>query len=328
MRRRLHSALLLPLVGALVLAFGCGSRRNVQDDPERPGTMNLDQVFEHDGKERAYHFYVPADVSEPRPLVLTLHGGGGTIDNHIGVGRADWPQRVWLDIADEENLYVLVPQGINQQWNDCRVECERCGDEDDIGFLLGLIDQLQRDHNIDASRVYVSGESNGGMMTQRLVQEAPERFAAAGATIALRPENSDCVDNALPTPFMYQLGTEDALMPYEGGSENAQIVVQSAVDSVAYWRELNQCEQTPTLTDYDDLDPDDDSTAHREDYACPATGTAVSLVTLRGAGHVASSIEVQVSALWEGIAGEQNHDVEAMRLYWAFMRDFTREQRD
>jgi polyhydroxybutyrate depolymerase len=321
----LSSATLLLLSGALLLTTACGSRRNMQD-PERPGTLHRDQVFAHDGKDRAYHFYEPADVSEPRPLVLTLHGGGGKIDNHIGVGRADWPQRVWLDIADEDNLYVLVPQGIDEQWNDCRAECERCGDEDDVGFLLGLIDAIAAEHNVDTSRVYVSGESNGGFMTQRLVQEHPERFAAAGATISLLPENNVCEVQAVPMPIMYQLGTEDAAIPFEGGSNNAQIVVKSAEETVAYWRELNQCEETATVTDYDDLDPDDDSTAHRQDWDCPATGTEVALVTLDGAGHVASSIEVQVSAFWEGLVGQQNHDVEAMRLYWAFMRDYAREQ--
>ena len=149
-------------------------------DPPRAGTLLRDQTFEHDGKQRRYHFYIPPDVDTPRPLVLSLHGGGGEIDDHIGLDAARWPHQVWLDLADEEDLFILVPSGIDKHWNDCRPECVRCGQEDDLGFILALMDEVQAEHNIDVERVFSTGESNGGFMTQSLAQVAPERFAAVG----------------------------------------------------------------------------------------------------------------------------------------------------
>ena len=290
-------------------------------DPERPGTLHRDQMLVHDDVERTYHWYAPATDDTPRPLVLSLHGGGGTIDNHLGVDGAQWPWQVWLDVADEDGVHVVVPQGVNQQWNDCRAECERCGNEDDVGFLVALVDAIAAQANIDRNRVYVQGESNGGFMTQRLLQEVPEVFAAGGVTIALMPADNACDVQNVPRSVMYQLGTDDALVPYDGGSENAQIVVQSKEESVAYWTNLNQCTTPPSTSIYDDLDVDDGSTVTREDHRCEATGTEVSVLTMDGAGHVPPSIDAPVGGVWELLAGRQNHDVEAVRELWAFFAD-------
>lgn len=166
----------------------------------------------------------------------------------------------------------------------------------------------------------MTGESNGGFMTQRLIQEAPERFAAAGVVISLRAANNECTAPDEPMPLMYQVGTADDLVPYDGVTTDPQIEVLSAEESVAAWREINQCEPGPTTTAYEDLDPDDRSTATRDDYDCSATGTALSLVTLEGAGHVAPSVEYRVSGLWEGLAGIQNHDIEGARELWTFFQ--------
>ncbi|HJN72289.1 MAG TPA: PHB depolymerase family esterase [Myxococcota bacterium] len=299
----------LPLL--LLMTLSCGGAV----DPPRSGTLHEDQTYEHGGTTRTYHFYETAGDGA-RPLVLLLHGGGGVIDNHIGLGGVSWPHQVWLDIADEEGLHVLVPQGISRHWNDCRAECTRCGDEDDVGFLVGLLDDVATQYPVDLERVYVVGESNGGFMTQRLAQEVPERFAAMGVVIALQPAESDCTALDVPMPLMYQVGTADAAILYEGGASDSNTSVLSAAETVAYWRDLNGCEATPTTTSLDDLDPDDSSTVSRDDYSCDQG--ALSVLTMDGAGHVPPSIEVEVSAFWEGIAGIQNHDIEGARVFWTF----------
>ncbi len=311
------------MAGALLAACGLTER-----DPWWGGTLYRDEVFEHDGLTRSYHFYEPAEPSGSMPLVLLLHGGGGRIDNHIGVGLNDWPHQVWLDIADEDGLFLVVPQGIDEHWNCCRSDCGGCPETDDVGFLTALIDDLVARHDIDTTRLYVTGESNGGLMTERLAQEAPEVFAAAGVVIALMPENNECaIPGDLPMPIMYQLGTEDSAIPYEGGQSGFEATGSflSKQDSVRIWLDLNRCEGEPATTAYEDLDPRDCSTAMREDWDCPTTGTAVSVITMEGAGHVAPSIEVEVSLIWEALTGQQNHDLEGARELWAFMKGFARE---
>ncbi len=293
------------------------------------GTLHRDAVFVHEGIERSYHFYEPAQPDDSMPLVVLLHGGGGVIDNHIGVGGKAWPHQIWLDIADEDGLYLLVPQGLDSHWNCCRSDCGGCPESDDVGFIVSLIDQLAGDYDIDLSRVYATGESNGGLMSQRLAQEAPERFAAVAPVIALMPENNECdTSGELPVPIIYQLGTEDQAIPYDGGASSFEATGSflSKDVSVQHWLDLNQCGADPSTSDYEDLDRWDRSTAHREDWDCPATGTAVSVITLDGAGHNAPSIEVRVSLIWEALTGQQNHDIEGARELWAFMERFERPQ--
>ncbi|MCB9706943.1 MAG: prolyl oligopeptidase family serine peptidase [Myxococcales bacterium] len=299
----------------LLLALIALARRR---DPPRPGVLHRDQSLVHDGAERRYHLY-EGPAAGARPLVVLLHGGGGNIDAHIGLGVARWPHQIWLDIADEEGLALVVPQGLKRHWNDCRSECTRCPEIDDLGFILALIDAIAERTPIDRTRVYVTGESNGGFMTERLIQEAPERFAAAGVVFALEPVTSECVRREVPTPIFFQLGTTDAAIPHAGGRSDSNIEVRSAAETIAYWRDLNGCAPTPTITALPDLDPGDHSSARREDYTCERA--ELSVLTLEGAGHVAPSVAVQVSALWEGIAGIQNHDVEGARLLWDFFRD-------
>jgi polyhydroxybutyrate depolymerase len=318
--------MLMSLVPVALMALaGCAELLDL-DDSELEGTLHEDQTFEFGGETRTYHFYEPDSSGEPLPLVLLLHGGGAEIDDHIGLGFVDWPHEIWLDIADEDGLYVLVPQGLDSQWNDCRSDCPHCGEQDDVGFLLALLDELAGRHAIDSDRVYVVGESNGGFMTQRLGIEAPDRFTGLGVVIALMPANDECTAAGdEPLPIMFQIGTADATIPYEGGvgvlANTGEVL--SAADSVAYWVLRDQCHQTPTPQALPDLDPDDDSTVTRDDFDCPATATAVTVLTLHGAGHVAPSIEVQVSGLWESIAGEQNHDIEGAREFWTFFQETT-----
>ncbi len=285
------------------------------------GTLHEDQTLEHDGKTRTYHLYEPANHDEPRPLVLVLHGGFGTIDATIGVGSNRWPHQVWLDIADEENLYVAVPQGLNEHWNDCRPSCERCGDEDDKGFLLALLGALDEAHDIDTSRTFVVGESNGGHMAQRLALEVPEHFAGIGVVISLIPQGHTCTESGQSVPVMYQVGTADAAVLYEGGQagDDESLNHISAQDTMAYWADVNQCDAVPATHDLPDLDPGDSSTVTRDDYTC-ASGDALSMLHLVGSGHVPPSIEVQVTALWESVAGIQNHDVEGARAFWVFFQ--------
>lgn len=304
----------------LGLTLGCGGGA-------RSGTLHRDVVLTHDGHDRTYHLYVPSGFEGDRPLVLLLHGGGAVIDNHIGVGRTDWPHQVWLDLADRDGLLVVVPQGLDRHWNDCRSDCAHCGEQDDVDFLLTLLDTVADAHPVDPARVYVTGESNGSMMTLRLAQEAPERFAAAGVVIGGMPANSECTaPSALPMPIQFQVGTLDVAVPFDGGASSSagSGSFLSAADSVQHWVDHNQCEASPTTWSFDDVDPHDGSTAHGQRFACPATGADVSWITLQGAGHVPPSVQVHVSDFWEGLVGPQNHDVESAEAFWSFLAEHSR----
>jgi len=101
----------------------------------------------------------------------------------------------WMGLAKQEGCILLVPNGTNpetgdaygddQNWNDHRRD-SAAGQTtaDDAGFILALLDQITVQYPVDPEQIYVTGASNGGLMTYRLLIEAPDRFAAGAAFIA------------------------------------------------------------------------------------------------------------------------------------------------
>jgi polyhydroxybutyrate depolymerase len=264
----------------LALTFACVVPPEVVGP--HPGTLHEDQTFEHGGVTRTYHFYEAADHDvEDRPLVLVLHGGGGKIDDILGLGSARWPLEVWLDIAAEDRVHVLVPQGVDSLWDDCRTEClfADCEGQDDLGFLAALVDDVSARYGVDASRRYVMGESNGGFLALSVAQVLTDRFAAAGAVSALQPTTDECGPSDAPISVMFQHGTRDGSIPYEGGPGNL-----SAAATVDHWLAQDGCDPVPTTTPIEDR-PGDDSTATLDTWSCPASGTEVAFYTGGHAGR-------------------------------------------
>ncbi len=75
------------------------------------------------------------------PLVLLLHGGGGT-----GEGMEKLTLGGFNRLADREGFVVVYPDGIEKHWNDGRgLEAYRAHREniDDVGFVSALIDHLK-----------------------------------------------------------------------------------------------------------------------------------------------------------------------------------------
>lgn len=137
-------SLLFPLVFSIV-GF---SNSNVGESfflTENSGTLHKDGQITWDGRPRLYYYYEPDDPGySARPLVILLHGGGGNVESFLGLDGKKAPFKLWLDIADEEKLYLAIPQGYHQNhWNDCRGDCTPCGDEDDVGFINEMINEIQ-----------------------------------------------------------------------------------------------------------------------------------------------------------------------------------------
>ncbi len=86
------------------------------------------------------------------------------------------------DLADQEGFAVVYPIGVNRGWNDGRsntVRYDAGKAPDDVAFFDALLDVLIEQAVADPSRIYVTGPSNGGMMTMRLMCDRSERIAGA-----------------------------------------------------------------------------------------------------------------------------------------------------
>ena len=181
------------------------------------------------GLVRTYRVHVPPsyDGSVPVPLVLDIHGLGSNAEQQEAISgmRAE---------SDAHGFLVVYPQGVNDTWN--AGTC--CGNAtiDDVGFLRALVASIAAEANIDGRRVYATGLSNGGAMTQRLACDAADVIAAAvpmAFPIPFRPLSACQPIRAMPVLTM--MGLTDIVVPYNGG------LFGSAPSTFAYWRDIDGC---------------------------------------------------------------------------------------
>lgn len=173
----------------------------------------MDETIFIDGLQRNYHIQFPEDA-ENKPLVVLLHGHGGSSDQSIGEGVGKAVQKVWLEVANEQKFIVVVPNGTigpegTRGWNDCRTDAVGNPSTDDVLFINNLIEEIAQNYKHDANRVYVAGVSNGASMTYRLVEEIPEKIAAIASIVKTIPANSQCMESDEPISALYMNGTLD-----------------------------------------------------------------------------------------------------------------------
>jgi polyhydroxybutyrate depolymerase len=287
----------------------------------------------HDGVERVVGWYAGVAVGAgPAPLVLVLHGGGGSADR---VWAGD-DGRAWRRLADEHGLVLLVPEGRTDpgdpdghHWNDCRtgvLEPTAASDADDVGFLRAAVAWAAGRWPVDPARVYVTGASNGGMMSFRMAIDAPDLVAAAAPIIANLPEPHECPDPAHPVPVLIMNGTADPLMPWAGGCVASprceRGTVLSTEETVAFWVEVNRARSEPVCRDLPDADPHDGSTVRVCTWSGGTGGAEVVLYRVEGGGHSPPGPD-PLPAWYRLIAGPKNHDISAPDEIWGF---FTRHR--
>lgn len=243
--------------------------------------------IEYGGLPRSYMIRIPRDTGgeAPLPLVVGLHGGGGR-GEQICTLEGGLP-----DLADREGLLLLCPDAVEEHWNDGRqIRRYRAHREgiDDVGFVLALIERIHQEYVVDDRLIYIHGASNGGMMTYRMACQAPATFAAAASVIANLPVDLSC-DPSAPIPILIMNGTEDPLMPYEGGQVQFGPTkmggVYSTSETVAFWVDANRCQPIPEVTYLEEQAPLDGTRVRKEAYGPCAQGAEVVLYEVIGGGH-------------------------------------------
>src|SRR5258708_35097014 len=208
---RVHSILAVAVAAACFLVAR----------PAKAATVERASIFVGQG-ERHYLFVRPDHAPDgPRPLVLILHGHGGSAAGALGRTGAAAPLGGWLKIADREGLLLAALDGAvgrdgQQGWHDCRRDAIRTPRADDVAFAHAVVERLAREVSADTTRLYAMGMSLGGMMTYRLASELTPplvAFAAMGASMA---ENSTCAPPTRPVSALIIHDTDDPLVPYLG----------------------------------------------------------------------------------------------------------------
>jgi polyhydroxybutyrate depolymerase len=290
--------------------------------------------IEAGGRQREYLLVAPqGSPAAPRPLVLVLHGHLGTAANALGGGLAPSPLSAWLDIAEREHLLLAALQGLKGTdnrtgWHDCRADDDGNPQVDDVAFASRVAQTLIADLRADPKRVYVMGMSNGAMMTQRLALEMQPRPAAVAAVAGTLAAKSSCTGTPRPVSVLLIHGTDDPLVPYDGGAvglgENRNRGSVSSVDATRdFWLRVDGLQSAKAVAYSFPHAGDDATRARKLTYGADA-GPQVVVLTIEKGGHVEPSKRFHYGALYSRIVGAQNGDLEAAEEAWAFFKDKAR----
>jgi polyhydroxybutyrate depolymerase len=184
--------------------------------PTRTSTVGLVVA----GTERTYRLHASASAGRPQPLVVVLHGAGATAQE---VER----RYHWDPLADREGFAVAYPQGRSRRWDD--------RGSTDVAFLDAMLDDVAGRLTIDSGRVYVTGISNGGVMTYRAGCALARRVAAIGPVAAWIP---DCAP-ATPVSVVHVHGLDDHVLGFGGGAGYPPVP-----EGLAAWRRADGCSDT------------------------------------------------------------------------------------
>ncbi len=258
------------------------------------------------GEKREYLLHIPKsyDRARPAPLVISMHGA------------ALWPatQREasqWDSVSNEHLFIVVYPWGsdLPRVWH-----VERgVGLTKDVRFISELIDTLKASYNIDPSRIYADGLSNGGGMAFVLSCTLSDRIAAVGMVSAAQSLPWSWCTDPRPVPMMVVHGTADPITPFDGGkSPLAPDLFPSILAWTANWARRNRCAANP-------VESAEATDITRLEYTNCADDAAVVLYKVQGGGHAWPGGRPLPVPQW--IAGPTRQSLDATRRLWAFYRE-------
>ena len=253
---------------------------------QAPGWYRI-EVPRSDSHDRRPHVYVP-QAEGPRDVVVLLHGAGMSGSKMDDVAN-------FVKGADQHGFVLVTPDGLGWPLRDWNAGPAFEDGRDDVAFLEALVGQLAP--RVCGDAVLATGFSNGAMMAHRWGCEGRQIDAIAPVS---GPMMVDACDGD-PLPVRHYHGTDDPVVPAEGGEGTSlrDVVFRSADQSMATWRERNQCsDEAPEVT------VTGDTSCSRWDCAVPTE-----LCLIEGWGH-----------RWPGGIHATQTDANATQAIWDWFR--------
>lgn len=304
----MHVAIFAGLVLILLSCDGERSRGSIAVGKDYKGTMDFG------GIERTYGIHIPAsyDGTKPYPLLFVFHGLGGD-------GKEMERRTKFNDVSDSKGFMVVYPDGYGSSWSDGSgvTPAGRAG-IDDVGFVSALIVNLSKELRIDLNRVYATGFSNGGLFAQRLACELSDKIAAVASVGGTMTQKLS--PNCGPTravSVMHMHGTDDSIVPWEGGEVRGVGIAGWRVLSVPAmmkrWVDINDCSTLPKKG----YDQDGGKSVRAEFFGGCRNNTEVVLYMLNGGEHNWPGIIKNIEAS-ELSSGKTGRDMYAEEVIWGF----------
>jgi len=251
-------------------------------------------TLDFDGVSRPYDLMLPDsyDDSTPLPLLFNLHPLvlGGSL-------HSIWTTESGMNAKGNAAGFIVVqPDGTGNpaSWNGGEACCDPAftDDVDDVGYIEAIADAVRATVCVDERRLYATGMSNGGYLSNRIGCEHPERLAAIAPVVSSLSPELVC-SGERPMPVFQITGSEDGLEEK-----------QASIDA---WVVRNECSDHTTVTEQGAVT----CTTHDR---C-ADGVEVKHCVVAGGGHCAyTSVSPQLTP-----GCMPNLDITAQDLIWDFV---------
>ncbi len=237
-------------------------------------------------RERTFHIRFPSTMNKTKyPVVFFFHGAGGSGNQWLSEGRGV------VDLIDSEKFIGIFPDGYDRRWN---VGTET--NADDVDFVRSITNFVGSSELFDLHQMYGVGTSNGAGMVNKIGKET-SLFKGIAPIIS---QQTEIIGLTVPPQALsiFQVnGTEDNLIPIDGGAGVANHVFMSATASAENWALSFSCNSEASVRS---LEWGNYRATEHTFNAC-IENRRVRYVTVEGAGHTANfggSFELY-SRIWD-----------------------------
>lgn len=279
-----------------------------------PGVIEATLMF--GGTRRSYLLLDASRGGTPAPLVLLLHGGGGSGATMI----ARWQAK-----ATAEGLILAAPNGIGRRpgggtWNagGCCGQAMTSGSAD-VGFVGAVMEDVIGTARVDPGRVYAAGLSNGAMLAHRVAIAYPQQLA--GVAVVAGALFGDEPAPRAPVAILIMHGMKDQVVGFDGGLSPTRLAAKAQSKpfkpvsyAVDFWRRVNGCGDAPDVTTRGDVTKEISN-------GCSA-GSEVQFYRLASAAHG-----------WPGpgngempmVERQRYDEIDATNVIWDFFKTHARD---
>jgi polyhydroxybutyrate depolymerase len=189
------------------------------------------------GADRPAELFLP-EANESAGVLINLHGYSGNSSSQTNYTYLK-------ESALAAGLAYIAPDGMqdrtgNRFWNASNACCDFAkSGVNDVEYLDGLIDEISDSYDLDKSRIYLFGHSNGHFMSYQFLCTSKNKVAAiAGLAGSMDLDPAQCAGKTAKVLHIH--GDADATISYVGGSLFAQNY-PSVDEVVKRWSNNNQC---------------------------------------------------------------------------------------
>ena len=168
-----------------------------------------------DGRERTWNMYLPSNLRPGAPLVVVIHGYGGSAQ----------PRPTFEFAAEKHGFAVCYAQGLldpkgGKSWN-VGYPFQKGWEVDDVKALCKIARAVQKKYNLSRENAFLTGQSNGGEMCYLMAFSKQDVFRAVAPLAGLLMVwIYKTMEAPKPIPVFELHGSEDTTSAMEGDMTN------------------------------------------------------------------------------------------------------------